>query len=342
MMNIMVSRRRWLLLTWLLLAVGVEAFAQFPVTTKKVNDFWKCKTEAQRYNTGKYLTLGCEYDVVEKLSTMEFCLVGNEAAERSVVSRCKKKSEGKFEAEDQTIILEFSNGEQLAFDESTVTSIITESKNIHIYLSIFHETAKSLSNMTEAQATAYVDRLLTTYEVNSITVMGQTFDISNLRTTPTFKKIYAELYEKTNHAFGASVAGRGQTSQSGIKVTFKNVWVEHNTFSNGEWGLTMHAQLDISNAKDQDCILDCFFFNTSGEPLKDFNERYCSADGQVMATTTFRPNYEQTTFSNISVFIPYAELHFRSGFHEAECRACVFHNGVKLAEANPVRFKVLY
>lgn len=33
--------------------------------------------------------------------------------------------------------------------------------------------------------------------------------------------------------------------------------------------------------------------------------------------------YEKTNhaFSNISVFIPYAEMHFRSGIHEAECRA---------------------
>lgn len=96
-------------------------------------------------------------------------------------------------------------------------------------------------------------------------------------------------------------------------VVFKNIWLEHGTVINGVKGLTVHVAFDIYGYRGQTCKAIAYFEYPKGTGLKDKNRQYYTTDGNVCASKTFTPSYDNTSFSDLSIFIPLSELHLLSG-----------------------------
>ena len=96
-------------------------------------------------------------------------------------------------------------------------------------------------------------------------------------------------------------------------VTFKKIWLEHNAVQNGEKGLKVHIAFDISGMKGQNCKAIAYFDYPKGTGVKDTNGRYRTTDGNVCASTEFVPGWPNTSYSDLSVFIPLSELHLLPG-----------------------------
>lgn len=96
-------------------------------------------------------------------------------------------------------------------------------------------------------------------------------------------------------------------------ATFKKIWLEHNVIQNGEKGMTVHVSFDISGMKGQKCQAIAYFDNPKGTGVKDRNGRYCTTGGNVCSSTHFTPGYPNTTYSDLSIFIPNSELHLLPG-----------------------------
>lgn len=52
-----------------------------------------------------------------------------------------------------------------------------------------------------------------------------------------------------------------------------------------------------------------FFYDESGKPLKDANNKYYTTDGGICTSESFTPGYENTIYKDFEVSIPYKEMH---------------------------------
>ena len=80
--------------------------------------------------------------------------------------------------------------------------------------------------------------------------------------------------------------------------------------SENKKGVTIHLNFDVKDMKDHDCRATAYFYS-GGEPIRDLNGAYCTAgDDKVVASgTDFKPGYDNTSYEDLTIFIPYGELH---------------------------------
>lgn len=97
------------------------------------------------------------------------------------------------------------------------------------------------------------------------------------------------------------------------KAEFRKISVDFDTTESGMLGMRIHLNFQIDNLKGSQCQATAFFYsNDDGEkPLKDCNRNYCSTDGQVCVSSDFTPGHKNTVYEDLSLFIPYKELHLQ-------------------------------
>ena len=99
-------------------------------------------------------------------------------------------------------------------------------------------------------------------------------------------------------------------NSSNVTGIVRNVWVDHNVSdSYGNKGMNIHVKFDINGMLNRRGQTAAYFYYTNGNPLKDTNGRCCTSDGNVATHIDFIPNYENCTFNDLSIFMPYSELH---------------------------------
>lgn len=105
---------------------------------------------------------------------------------------------------------------------------------------------------------------------------------------------------------------------------FRAIWVDHNFYDSGRKGMRIHVKFDVANLRGVECGVAAYFYFNSGQRLNDYNGSYCTSDGQVSVGTKFTPLYENTTFSDVTMFTPYDELHMSSGIHELKFKVDLY------------------
>ena len=108
-----------------------------------------------------------------------------------------------------------------------------------------------------------------------------------------------------------NISQSGQTTTSSKSAVIKSVTVSNNAVVNGKYGLSVHVSFDIYGMKDTEGRVSCYFSDNYGNMLVNTNAYY-GTDGspsQVAAGYVFKPKYEETSFSDVQVVIPYDELH---------------------------------
>ena len=88
------------------------------------------------------------------------------------------------------------------------------------------------------------------------------------------------------------------------------VWVDHNVFEGGSKGMRIHVKFDAWYMQFDDGRVLAYFRFRDGDALKDFNNRFHTADGKVAAWRDFTPPHLRTIYNDLSFFMPYDELHF--------------------------------
>jgi len=107
--------------------------------------------------------------------------------------------------------------------------------------------------------------------------------------------------------------------------------IEHNTYEDNEIGMKIYVTFDVNNRKNMNCHAAAYFYFSSGEILKDFNDRFYTNEGQVAVGRSFSPSYDDSHYDNFTLFIPYDELHMSNGDYKLKFI-------VKLYEEDSKRF----
>ena len=95
-------------------------------------------------------------------------------------------------------------------------------------------------------------------------------------------------------------------------------------------GMEIHLEFDVWNLLGRNCEAIAFFEFSNGQRLSDMNGQYRSGDGQVAASTKFRPAYEWTTYHDLALYIPYVEMHLAPGQHNLRYLVQIFTSSGEL------------
>jgi len=104
----------------------------------------------------------------------------------------------------------------------------------------------------------------------------------------------------------------------------QNVWVDYDVSENDQQGMRIHLSFTIDNLQGVQCQAVAFFYYSTGEILKDFNNAYNSVNGQVSVGQYFTPAYINTVYNDLTLFMPYSELHMQPGSYHLAIQVSLF------------------
>ena len=122
-------------------------------------------------------------------------------------------------------------------------------------------------------------------------------------------KIKAGNIERTINITQAGVSNSSYNPNK-VSGSIRNIWVDHNvTDSYGNSGMRIHVKFDINGMLNRSGQAAAYFYYSNGTPIKDTNGSNRTSDGNVATHVNFTPNYENCTFNDLAIFMPYSELH---------------------------------
>lgn len=114
-----------------------------------------------------------------------------------------------------------------------------------------------------------------------------------------------------------NITQSGKTASTSSKsATIKTVSVYNDADVDGKKGLSVHVSLDISGMKETDAKVSCYFYDSSGNALVNTNGSYGTSGtpSYVAVSESIKPGYENTTYSDLEIKIPYDELHLSGSY----------------------------
>jgi hypothetical protein len=107
---------------------------------------------------------------------------------------------------------------------------------------------------------------------------------------------------------------------------FHKIWVDHNFGSGSTKGMRIHIKFEVDNLKDVSCRVIAYFHFQSGIKLKsNENSSYRTSDNQVCVGSNFEPSYNESTYNDFPLFIPYSEFGISStGIHELKFEVSLY------------------
>ena len=190
----------------------------------------------------------------------------------------------------------------------------------------------NVNGRVELKETVSCSAQTRTYEV---TTDWETFEVSGLPD-------WMELYSQSDGSFSLRISSNNSIHERSGRVLVKAggmtvpIYIDQEADENAVYGeikrtwendalrgtgifatngKEIHLEFDVWNLLGKDCEAVAFFEFSTGQRLDDTNGQYRSSDGQVAALTRFRPAYEWTTYHDLTLYIPYAEMHLAPGQH---------------------------
>ncbi len=111
----------------------------------------------------------------------------------------------------------------------------------------------------------------------------------------------------------------------------EEIWKEFDVVQDGRLGMRIHVWFSLAGRRGQACHLAMLYSFVDGQPLKDFNQAYRTAQGDVCVGRGFTPNGDDQRFQDFQLFMPYDELHLTIGRHDLSYRACLYDSNACLA-----------
>ncbi|MCC8172462.1 MAG: hypothetical protein LIP00_11925 [Parabacteroides sp.] len=209
-----------------------------------------------------------------------------------------------------------------------------------------------LSSASDYQQHAYAATKLATYNIESITVEGYTFNFEGFRSAATFRGMFERLAEKTGDAelfnYIAPSASThtddwenysSSAPEKSAAAEVSRITTEHNVYGNGAKGMYVTFSFDVSGMKGKTGEAIAYFYFENGTKLKDYNRNYYTTSGNVCASTTYSPRYDESTYTDLRIFIPYNELHLAAGRHDLKAYVAIFDDaGNQIGESDWVSF----
>src|SRR5687767_14384154 len=142
--------------------------------------------------------------------------------------------------------------------------------------------------------------------------VGENYELSE-----SDKKLVTELYP-----FNRILP---ETNTTVLWSKLQDLNIEYNVTQDGKLGMRIKQDYLINNAQGKQCIMAAYFYNADdGKALVDQNGIKVSADGKVADFTYFTPGYQESQYTDLTLFMPYDELELGSGNFRLKCFVALF------------------
>lgn len=136
------------------------------------------------------------------------------------------------------------------------------------------------------------------------------------------KRLIAELYP-ANRTYPVS-------NTTNIWSRLKDLDIQYNVYQGGKLGMQIRQDFSIYNAQGKKCIMAAYFYDADTDrPLTDRNGIKTSVNGIVADFTEFTPGYQNTDYTDLTLFMPYDELELGSGNFRLKCFVAIFDPSLK-------------
>lgn len=145
----------------------------------------------------------------------------------------------------------------------------------------------------------------------------------------------SQAYNKANNN------SNGQNSSNGqISANVDRVWTEHGVYKDEKKGMMIHVKFDVKNALGKNGKVIAYFNFQDGKALDDFNGKYCTTEGHVCASKKFSPKYNNSSYNDFQIFMPYSELHMGSGSSKLDFYVVIWVESKQYDKSNRYKFKL--
>lgn len=93
-------------------------------------------------------------------------------------------------------------------------------------------------------------------------------------------------------------------------------WVDYNLTENERTGMKIHNKFSTTNLKDTECYLAIYFEKEDGTRLKSSDPAFRAQNGDLALFRLLKPNYANTVYEDIALFMPYGEFDVAPGKHK--------------------------
>lgn len=109
-----------------------------------------------------------------------------------------------------------------------------------------------------------------------------------------------------------------KTPANEAKAVFEKMNVDYKATEGGLNGMMLHLKFTVYEMKDTDAYVAVYFMHNDYHrgALKDTNQQYGSAAGEVAVYKAIKPAFSPALFEDLQIFMPYNELDLFPGDYE--------------------------
>lgn len=194
--------------------------------------------------------------------------------------------------------------------QSKATSFSVSSQNLSFSSSGGSQTLTIISSDTWNVGTS-------TYDWGHLTKSGNQLIVSIDPNNSTSSRTDYFTIKSGDSEKRINITQSGKTASISSKsATIKTISVYNDADVDGKKGLSVHVSLDISGMKGTDAKVSCYFYDSDGNALVNTNGSYgtSGSPSYVAVSESIKPGYENTTYSDLEIKIPYDELHLSGSY----------------------------
>lgn len=155
-----------------------------------------------------------------------------------------------------------------------------------------------------------------TYDWGHLSTNGNTVTLRVDANTSTSSRTDYFTIKSGNLEKRINISQSANTQTTSNNATIKSVYVSNNADVDGEKGLSVKVSFDVSGMKGHNGRVSCYFYDTNGNALIDRNNRYHTSGtpSNVSSGEDIKPRYDNSTYTDFEIKIPYSELHLSSTY----------------------------
>lgn len=207
-------------------------------------------------------------------------------------------------------------------------TISSGSKSIRVDISQGKRNSLTVSTESLSFSSAGGSRTITVNSSSSWKIGTKTYDWGHLSTDGNTVTIRVDANTSTNSRTDyftiksgnlekrINISQSGNTQTTSNNATIKSVYVSNDADVDGEKGLSVKVSFDVSGMKGHEGRVSCYFYDSNGNALIDKNNRYNTSGtpSNVASGEDIKPPYDNCTYTDFEIKIPYSELHLSSTY----------------------------
>lgn len=139
--------------------------------------------------------------------------------------------------------------------------------------------------------------------------------------------------------YGTYSSNSNNYSSTYVTATIKRVWVNHNVYEDGKYGMRIHVNFSVNGMYNRTGQVAVYFYYANGNPIRDTNYNFRTVDNNVAVSRDFKPRYSNSNYSDFEIFMPYDEIHV---YRTSSCyfTISIWNGNTEVTSSNKTSFKI--